>query len=330
MKKFILLGAMSLLLLCLMCACSKSDDPDLPVLPDDNVSKEDTTSVPTTPADGVWINIPTRQTVSMADYKKYVVGHGWREVQTYETNDDVTQYKDVPWRASGWMPSRYVIGDETITGFHYIDHVPALAYCDYLMRYDEASNLIMVGNNDKFTLLSVDSREIHAIEKGGLTSDHAGGMKNVFRYVVLQLMTDKEIQETRDTYWVNVNDIFRAMTREDLIHKWVLLSYSDNHIATHVSNDRNNDKAYILFFDDGTFTVKDGVGATPYKGTFEVEFYNDRNATINLKFDGDSPSGSFFLKNISQSKELDLTAAAYLTIAVDEDTAFNFQRSPSD
>jgi hypothetical protein len=194
------------------------------------------------------------------------------------------------------------------------------------MQYE--ANKIYVGNNEKFTLISVDDTEIRAIEKAGLIDDHAGGMKTVYHYVVLQRMTDKELQETRDTYWVNAKDLSRPMTREDLIHKWVLMTYTDNHIATHVSNDRNVDKAYIQFFEDGTVTVKDGVGVAAYKGTFDIQFNNNESATISLKFADAKRAGGFFQKNVWQSTELRLTAAAYLTLAIDEGTGFFLQRYP--
>ena len=330
MKKS-LLCAMSLLLLTLICSCSKSDVMDLSdktTLPEEQPSHEDTTSVPTTPMEGTWVDVPVQQAVSAADFMRYVVGHGWREAHTFDMNDDVTQYFNVQYRATGWGPSRYVFGEDMVTGFYYIDHVPANVYCDGSMRYDETSNKIYFGDNDLFTLLSVNDTEIHAIKEAGVKDDHAGGMKAVYHYVVLQRMTDEELQKTRDTYWINCNDLSRSMTREDLIHKWALILYTNNHYSTHVSDDRNSNKAYIQFFDDGTVTVKDGI--ITRNGTFDIQFYDGQCATISLKFDGQKPSGSYFLKNVWQSKEIRLRAAANLTLIVDEGSVFAFQRSSTD
>ena len=315
MKKY-LLCAMSLLLLCLICACSKSDETDLPVSPDDDSLVE------------TWVDVPTRQPVSYIDFMIYVAGYGWKETQIYEMNDDATQYNNVPYTLYGWSSSRYIFGTDMMRGFYYLDNIPGNVYGDSPMQYE--ANKIYVGNSEKFTLISVDDTEIRAIEKAGLIDDLAGGMKTVYHYVVLQRMTDEELLETRDTYWVNAKDLSRPMTREDLIHKWVLMTYTDNHIATHVSKDRRVDKAYIQFFEDGTVTVKDGVGVAAYKGIFDIQFNNNESATISLKFADAKRVGGFFQKNVWQSTELRLTAAAYLTLAIDEGTGFFLQRYPND
>ena len=42
---------------------------------------------------------------------------------------------------------------------------------------------------------------------GGLRGDNHGGMKQIFLYVVLRRMTDEQLQETRDTYTTNLDEI---------------------------------------------------------------------------------------------------------------------------
>lgn len=342
MKKYFIF-AMPLLLYILLagmmagCSC---DEEFMNQAPDDeqamNAGSEGTQKQLKKGSDGDqmkdnWMEVPALQSVSAADFKKFVVNHGWIEVQTYEMNDERTQYNsDCLW-AAGWGTSSYAIGEETMTGFYYYDHIASNGYREYSMRYDEDKNIIYVDDDDLFTLVSVDETEIHAIQKAGLRDDPInGGMKPVYHYVVLQLMSDEDLQNTCDTYWINHNDIFRPMTREDLFHKWVLMNYTVNHKLTLLTQDRKDDKAYIQFFRDGTIVVKDGEKL--YHGTFEGGNINYEDATINLKLNSEETSDSYFLQNVWHSSKIKINAAAYLTLYSEGESAmgFCFQRSPKD
>ena len=323
MKKSNILWMGAMLLLAV--ACSKSDEIDSS---GGNVNQEDSTSIPNDPMVETWLDVPALQSMSAADFKMYVVGYGWRRVETYRMNNDATQYSNIPLEAPGMIPSRYAFGEDNATSFSYSNSMPV--YSETPMRYDETSNKIYLGNNERFTLLSLNYTEMYVIEKVGTMVDYGRGLEIIYYYEVFQRMTGEELKNTRDHFWINKNDLSRPMTREDLLHKWVLMSYVDNNYSTHVSDDTKLGITYIQFFDDGTVEVKDGVGVTAYKGTFDVEFYDNESATIKLKYDDEKRAGGFFQKNVWKSKELRLTATAYLSLIVDKDTVFHLQRNPTD
>ena len=180
----------------LLTSCSKDDDTKDPVicpvgLPDDN---------------GVIERDPTP--VSLALVNQYTIGYGWREAETHEMNDDGTYQKRNYWEGmEGAGPERYEFGEGTVTCYVYIDALPADGFYKRSLRYDETTGEVFFDENKIFTVLSANEQEIRVVKLGGLRDDNHGGMKQIFLYVVLRRMTDEQLQETRDTYTTNLDEI---------------------------------------------------------------------------------------------------------------------------
>lgn len=180
----------------LLTSCSKDDDTKDPVicpvvLPDDNdIIERDPTPV------------------SLALFNQYTIGYGWCEAETHEMNNDGTYQKQNYWEdMDGGGPERYEFSEGVVTCYIYVDALPADGFYKRFLRYDETTGEVFFDENKVFTVLSANEQEIRVVKLGGLRGDNHGGMKQIFLYVVLRRMTDEQLQETRDIYTTNLDEI---------------------------------------------------------------------------------------------------------------------------
>lgn len=180
----------------LLTSCSKDDDTKDPVicpvvLPDDNdIIERDPTPV------------------SLALFNQYTIGYGWCEAETHEMNNDGTYQKQNYWEdMDGGGPERYEFSEGVVTCYIYVDALPADGFYKRSLRYDETTGEVFFDENKVFTVLSANEQEIRVVKLGGLRGDNHGGMKQIFLYVVLRRMTDEQLQETRDIYTTNLDEI---------------------------------------------------------------------------------------------------------------------------
>lgn len=180
----------------LLTSCSKDDDTKDPVicpvvLPDDNdIIERDPTPV------------------SLALFNQYTIGYGWCEAETHEMNNDGTYQKQNYWEdMDGGGPERYEFSEGVVTCYIYVDALPADGFYKRSLRYDETTGEVFFDENKVFTVLSANEQEIRVVKLGGLRGDNHGGMKQIFLYVVLRRMTDEQLQEIRDIYTTNLDEI---------------------------------------------------------------------------------------------------------------------------
>ena len=180
----------------LLTSCSKDDDTKDPVicpvvLPDDNdIIERDPTPV------------------SLALFNQYTIGYGWCVAETHEMNNDGTYQKQNYWEdMDGGGPERYEFSEGVVTCYIYVDALPADGFYKRSLRYDETTGEVFFDENKVFTVLSANEQEIRVVKLGGLRGDNHGGMKQIFLYVVLRRMTDEQLQETRDIYTTNLDEI---------------------------------------------------------------------------------------------------------------------------
>ena len=301
-------------------SCSRDDDYGFSMVNNVDTRVSD--------ADGS-VAVTAKKSISASDFIRCVSGNGWREAETHEVYDDGTLQEEDYWRRMvGGGPDEYVFGDNTVTRFAYIDAIPCLAYFKQTFTYDENTNQVSFNGDYYFTVLSINESgtEVRIIKKGGVRDDKAGGLKQVYLYVVLKRLSDSEVEALWENYWVNGNDLRREMTREDLMHKWVLTSYSDNlHIWHKVTTDRKDDRYYLRFHSDGTFEgMADGKSIS---GTFE---YSDEGFIKLIPADDAPTNGNYYLQYIWQVKFAHIRSAAYLYLNVENEQSFRFVRSPED
>ena len=180
----------------LLTSCSKDDDTKDPVicpvvLPDDNdIIERDPTPV------------------SLALFNQYTIGYGWCEAETHEMNNDGTYQKQNYWEdMDGGGPERYEFSEGVVTCYIYVDALPADGFYKRSLRYDETTGEVFFDENKVFTVLSANEQEIRVVKLGGLRGDNHGGMKQIFLYVVLRRMTGEQLQEIRDIYTTNLDEI---------------------------------------------------------------------------------------------------------------------------
>ena len=180
----------------LLTSCSKDDDTKDPVicpvvLPDDNdIIERDPTPV------------------SLALFNQYTIGYGWCEAETHEMNNDGTYQKQNYWEnLDGGGPERYEFSEGVVTSYIYVDALPAHGFYKRSLQYDETTGEVFFDENKVFTVLSANEQEIRVVKLGGLRGDNHGGMKQIILYVVLRRMTDEQLQETRDIFTTNLDEI---------------------------------------------------------------------------------------------------------------------------
>ena len=107
----------------------------------------------------------------------------------------------------GGAPERYEFGEGTVTCYISIDHLGAYCYYKRTLRYDETTGEVFFNEYKAFTVLSANEQEIRIVKSGGVRDDQKGGMVEVFLYVILRRMTDEQLQETREIYTTNLDEI---------------------------------------------------------------------------------------------------------------------------
>ena len=184
----------------LLTSCSKDEESNNPVnFPDDN-------GVVEPDENGVIEKDPTP--VSSALFNQYTIGYGWHEAETHEINDDGTYQKRDYWEDMvGGAPESYEFGEGTVTCYISIDHLFADCYYKRTLRYDETTGEVFFNEYKAFTVLSANEQEIRIVKSGGVRDDQKGGMVEVFLYVILRRMTAEQLQETREIYTTNLDEI---------------------------------------------------------------------------------------------------------------------------
>ena len=139
-----------------------------------------------------------REIVSADEFSRYALGYGWREAETYEIKDDGTAMEQPYWEGRvGGGPEFYEFGEGKATRFVYLDAYPADAHFDYTMQYDETTGRVYFDGREAFTVLNVSSQKIWIVKPGGV---RGGDNKKIYLYIVLQRLSDEQLQKVRETY----------------------------------------------------------------------------------------------------------------------------------
>ena len=88
---------------------------------------------------------------------------------------------------------------------------PTGGYVKGSMRFDQNTGQVDFGRGDSFyhhfTVLSASEKEIVVVKNGGVTRNPLGGMMNVYLYVILQRLTDEELQKVKTKYHTHIIDL---------------------------------------------------------------------------------------------------------------------------
>ena len=156
--------------------------------------------------------VSEHQEASAADFEKYAIGFGWAEIETHRIEGTGNISEKNYWEGLiGGSPSKYEFAKDEFTEFYYADAYPADAYVKGIMRFDQSTGQVVFGRGSnlyhQFTVLSASENEIVVVKNGGVTRNPLGGMMNVYLYVILQRLTDEELQEVKTKYHTHIIDL---------------------------------------------------------------------------------------------------------------------------
>ena len=259
---------------------------------------------------------------SKTDFLRIVDGYGWREDETHEVTSDGKWKSEDYWEERiGGGPTSYAFSGNTATRFVWLDAVPASAYYDRPLRYDEASGKVYFGDNEAFTVISASDDEITIVKPGGI---RGGDDSKIYLYIKLRRMTAEELKAHQEKYWVNGDDIDRTITEEDIFHKWVVTQCPG--LIINREGDRSNDRHYIRFMPDGT--VEGKYDNTHFKGTYTCElvhtdtpsFRGEENSLkIQITPDADGGQWPGCFKDFDQGLTGYIIYGSHLTITIPPD-----------
>ena len=156
--------------------------------------------------------VSKHQEASAADFEKYAIGFGWAEIETHRIEGTGNISEKNYWEGLiGGSPSKYEFAKDEFTEFYYADAYPADVYVKGSMRFDQNTGQVDFGRGDnfshQFTVLSASEKEIVVVKNGGVTRNPLGGMMNVYLYVILQRLTDEELQMVKTKYHTHIIDL---------------------------------------------------------------------------------------------------------------------------
>ena len=254
--------------------------------------------------------------VRASDFAKLTKGYAWRETSAYMIADNQLQRM---WQGPIGRGFRtYEFGEGTMTLYGYNgNESPISFYNTGSYRYDENTNSLYFIDTEipELMILAASEESITAI--------------SVFNHLVVTMkrLTEDELTEIREKHFINSADIYREMTKEDLYHKWVLMScYSiqnNYHTGQTISNSRKNDAYSIQFFADGTFKGKNN--GDLFKGTYEYDGQGHLSLSPSEK--GSLPGYFYTFTTIEEAK---IELAAYLYIKILNGDKYQFTRGIDD
>lgn len=205
--------------------------------------------------------------VSMSDFNKCALGHGWKEVSTHRVMPDGNYALNDYWEGMvGGGPTQYEFNEGKAINYLWLDALMVEpAYSERKMRYDEETGKLYLDDDDVFTILSVSGNEITAIKKGGVEYHSDDTHEQVYLYVRLSRMSDDQLEELKKDYWVDYNALNRQMIPEDLCHKWV--PWDGESVIT--DDMRKSNTRYICFMTNGT--IEGEYDNYAIKGTYEYQ-----------------------------------------------------------
>ena len=304
MKKQLFVYAIGLLMAGLLAACSSDDE----LFSFDN--------------EGELIVSP----ISADEFNKCALGHGWKVTAMYELYDDGTYDHENYYskdREGRGAPEQFEFSEGKVVVYRHIPMYPD-SYSEYSMRYDDTSNKLFFNDMERFKVVSVSTDDMSFISRVNPYKNETGRMIYGY-YTILRRLSDQELQDTRENYWVNNSDMNRDMTWNDLIHKWILMSYSRGSDPRTVPFDRNDDNLSIQFFPDGTVRVRNFKDV--FEGTFE---YNGRDSIKLTQQDGAQDWRGSYFQDITSIKMARINYGAYLELSIDNSYYYQLVRAKSD
>lgn len=145
--------------------------------------------------------------VSKADFDKYVIGNCWHQVNKYKIDDSGTIIPIIHWttiQGSGGVPAGYDFDKDSLS--IYIEpNYAALSYVTYTkhaLSYSEESGMINADEWPYFQLLSVSKERMEVIQRKYVKGGKYGQGRDVYYYIILERLTDEELEEMRARYGV--------------------------------------------------------------------------------------------------------------------------------
>ena len=157
--------------------------------------------------------VSKHQEASAADFEKYAIGFGWAEIETHriEGTGNISEKNYWLEMIGGSGASYYEFVKDEFTIFLKTYTYPTGGYVKGSMRFDQNTGQVDFGRGDnfshQFTVLSASEKEIVVVKNGGVTRNPLGGMMNVYLYVILQRLTDEELQMVKTKYHTHIIDL---------------------------------------------------------------------------------------------------------------------------
>ena len=300
MKKFgnVLIGVSLVLGAVIMVSCSSDDDKEVVV-----TKKES-------------------KPLSLAEFNKIALGYGWVEAETHEILDNgKVDTKDFYEGRTGDKPKSYEFSHETATTFAYLENPGVNAFYNRELHYDETTGKVYFGDIERFTVLSADEKEMIVDKLYAVRENELGYHKDIYHRVRLTKMSANELQNTKRNYWVNGDDVDRALTTEDICHKWVLQK-ADGYSwipSEDIYEQRKSDQYYIRFLPNGTIEGRSDY--IDFRGTYKLsgDMYHVHNGihhVIEISITPDENGGEWpdMFENLPNTEMLDLQYGAYLSL----------------
>ena len=322
MKTIVLWFSALLLATFTLTGCSSGDDENSAVIqPQTGNNDQDGNGVT---GDDRSIDLPEVQTLDATTFNAYIVGKGWMEKESHRINKDGMSYqKKEYWKDMvGAAPMHYAFTNDMARIFRYVPSSQASPYCyaDVSWQYNGQTNMLTLGEGEQIKVLSASKTELHVIHFDyGEGRDENNEYRRFSLYTIYRPMTDGELQQTLETYWVNVADLNRQMTPQDIQHKWVLVNYTgDDNLSHYVSEDRSDDKNYIRFASDGTFEGR--AKGTEFSGTYD---FNGTEIVLTPYVSVEQGADNYFLERIWNVHYAKIVGAGALVMVVGNGSDIN-------
>lgn len=148
--------------------------------------------------------LPSIRPVTKAEFTRCTDGKIWKHVDSYEIKGNGTMSKNSYWEdLIGGGPVQYGFNGGTVTTYLYIDAYPFSGYRTEDYTYNEATNQVMTGQYDLFTVVDVNDNELRLIKHQASTGDG----KAIYVYSIYRAMTPGEASALKDSYPYNLGTL---------------------------------------------------------------------------------------------------------------------------
>ena len=141
------------------------------------------------------------KSIPQKDFLEMVRGYGWQEISFHKINEDGTYNENVGLTLGGMPLHCYEFNSSgNIVTDYWRNTNPSQGKREDHFMYSYQNNMVYIGHRAEFQVISIEGDRMKAVKRLHVHSDKLGEYWDISYVVVLQRLSDKELQAVKEQY----------------------------------------------------------------------------------------------------------------------------------